>query len=86
MANKCDCDQCNRPEDRIKLESGRSVYTFGRVVGLSIDDNFDTIYYGHDGYIGECEDPLTDKEKEEICLLMIQKWTEYLKVIYERKN
>lgn len=82
MSKNCDCNECNREEDHITLSTGKR-YAFGRVVGLSLDLDDNIIYYGHDGYVGEFEDSLTNEEKQEICNMMISKWTEYLEKLHE---
>ncbi len=65
--------------DYIKLSSGKR-YAFGQVIGISIDANQknDTIYYGHDGYVGEFENMLTIEDKKEIARIMINRWASFL--------
>lgn len=75
VSGKCKCDICNKKEDHVVLKSGRSLYAYGRVLGLPLDGDGGTIYSGHDGYVGEFDGGLTDEEKKEIYEMMIKRLT-----------
>ncbi len=64
--------------DSVILKSGRELYAYGRVLGLSLDGDGGTIYYGHDGHVGEFDGGLSDEEKKEVYGMMIKKLTELL--------
>lgn len=65
-------------DDRIQFEStGRVMYAFGPVVGLSCDPADGLAYYGWDGELAKFEPGLTQSERQELAAYMIKRWKAY---------
>ena len=70
--------------DTIKLSTGKEVYAFCGIVGISLTDKENQLTYGFDGKIHVVgvkpepdPDDLTNQEAIELAELMIARWTEY---------